>query len=60
MIDKNFRQDEFEDYIIKYFENHMGWSGFLNLRNTILKGDLSGLDKLSFVSTQYIDILIYF
>ncbi len=59
MIDKNFRQDEFEDYIIKYFENHMGWSGFLNLRSTILKGDLSGLDKLSFVSTQYIDILIY-
>ncbi len=58
MIDNNFKQEEFEDYIIKYFENHMGWSGFLNLRNTILKGDLSGLDKLSFISTQYIDILI--
>ncbi len=59
MIEKNFKQEEFEDYIIKYFENHMGWSGFLNLRNIILKGDLSGLDKLSFISTQYMDILIY-
>ncbi len=59
MIEKNFKQEEFEDYIIQYFENHMGWSGFLNLRNTILKGDLNGLDKLAFISTQYMDILIY-
>ncbi len=59
MIEKNFKQEEFEDYIINYFQNHLGWSSFINLRNTLLKGDLSTLDKLSFVSTQYMDILIY-
>ena len=45
-------------YIQNYFHQNIGWTGFLELRDILLKGNNeSAIDKLHFVTSQYLDII---
>ncbi len=58
MIEQNFKMEEFELYIQNYFHQNIGWTGFLELRDILLKGNNeSAIDKLHFVTSQYLDII---
>ncbi len=57
IIEHNFKHDEFDKYIELYFQKNNSWSSFIQLRDTLLLGNSDSLDKLSFITNQYYDIL---
>ena len=57
MIEQNFKPNEFEIYLETYFQQNIGWTAFLELRDILLKGVDNGVDKIHFVTHQYIDII---
>ncbi len=57
MIEQNFKPNEFEEYLETYFQQNIGWAAFLELRDILLKGTDTGVDKIHFVTHQYLDII---
>ncbi len=55
-IELNFSELEFIDYIQKYWNSQSEWYHFIQLRDIILKGNDNDLNKLHFVSFQYMNI----
>ena len=53
----NFKPNETEIVLRKYFENNLTWDTFEKFRDLILKGSDIELDKLHFVTFQLFDIL---
>jgi hypothetical protein len=55
----NFKENEIELLLRKYFENNLHWDTFLNFRDLILKGSDIEIDKINFITFQFYDILNY-
>ena len=53
----NFKDNELELLLRKYFENNLHWDTFIKFRDLILKGSDNELDKINFITFQFYDIL---
>lgn len=57
MIEMNYKKEEWEKYIRHYFKKNISWDSFIIMRDTLLKGSETGIDKIHFITTQYFDII---
>ena len=53
----NFKDNELEVLLRKYFENNLHWDTFIKFRDLILKGSDNEMDKINFITFQFYDIL---